>query len=397
MRPFDGIRILDFTRIVSGPYATEMFALNGAEVIKIEEPDGDGSRWGFSDPELAPEGLSSMFLSVNAGKKSITLNLKNPDAVDAVKRMVRDAHVVVENFRPGVMERLGIGYETMKAENPAVIYCAVSGYGQTGPEAKSPAYDGAMQGISGMMSVTGHPESGPVRAGYVGADSATGLQAAFAIAAALYRWRETGKGQYIDVSMLNSAFSFMAPTVSQVLNFNTVPGLVGNLGIGRQPTADLFHTKDGDLLFSVVTDKQVAALMRAIGLPRYVDDERFTSREARQANFEFIAREMQAALMAKTAAEWAPILNGVGAPCGRILALDEALDQPQVHHNNPVMEFTDPKTGRVVRALRPGYTTDADYPSTDQMPPRLGEHNAEVLGAMGYSAEEIKALSGSGT
>jgi len=215
MQPFQGYRVIDFTRVVSGPYAALQLALLGADVIKIESPDGgDEARQMSPDPALAAANMAPMYMACAANKRSVALDLKNPAAREAAERLVLSADVVMENFRPGVMDRLGLGYEALATRKPDLVWCSISGFGQTGPRAGSAAYDARLQAMSGLMSITGHPEGGPVRAGYAVVDAATGMSAAFAVAAALLQRERTGRGQRIDAPMLDAALSHMAPTAA---------------------------------------------------------------------------------------------------------------------------------------------------------------------------------------
>ncbi|MFT5433139.1 MAG: crotonobetainyl-CoA:carnitine CoA-transferase CaiB-like acyl-CoA transferase, partial [Myxococcota bacterium] len=227
-KPFDGVRVLDFSRVIAGPYASEMLALLGADVVKVEHPlRGDDGRDQSMKPRYAARKYGTVFLSLNAGKRSLGLDLKHEAAREVLERLIAGADVVLENFRPGVMARLGLDYDAVKALNPRVVYCSISGFGQTGPASASPAYDGRVQATSGMMALTGYPESGPVRVGFAVCDAATGMSAAFAIASALYRRSQTGEGDHIDVAMLDTALSFMAANVQEVLAHGEVQPLLG--------------------------------------------------------------------------------------------------------------------------------------------------------------------------
>ena len=263
---FSDIRIIDFTQVLAGPFATQQLALLGADVVKIEQPEvGDQTRGLMNDREDRSAGMSPSFLSCNLGKRSITLNLKSPEVKPIIHRLVEGADVVVENFRAGVMDKLGFGYESLKHIRPDLIYCAISGYGQSGPKAAVPAYDGAIQADSGMMAITGYPETGPTRTGYMPVDMATALNSAFAIAAALYRRRTTGLGQFIDVAMMDTAMVLQTAQVSNYLVNGTVPQLIGNRSPTGQPTANAFATADGFMNVLALRDGQVAALFRLIG------------------------------------------------------------------------------------------------------------------------------------
>jgi crotonobetainyl-CoA:carnitine CoA-transferase CaiB-like acyl-CoA transferase len=244
MRPFEGIRVLDMTRVVSGPYCTQILGYLGAEIVKVEDRQGDSTRQGPGDAVLRRQGLAATYVMFNAGKKSLTLDLKKPEAKAIVTKLVRSADVFVENFRPGVAARLGLGYDALRAENPALIYCSISGFGQTGPDAAAPAFDGNIQAMSGMMAMTGEPDGSPMRAGYSVCDTSTGLNAALAISAALYQRRDTGAGQHIDVAMLDAAISLASQTVGSWLNGGYVQPRRANLSVSHEPTGDSFRTSD---------------------------------------------------------------------------------------------------------------------------------------------------------
>ena len=241
---FEGIRIIDFTQVLAGPFAVMQLALLGAEVIKVEQPEtGDQTRGLMSNTRN--QGMSPSFMGMNLNKKSITLNLNSAEAKEIVKKLVLEADVLVENFKAGTMQRMGLSYEELLVVKPDLIYCSVTGYGQDGPKAGEAAYDGAIQASSGMMSQTGHPTTGPTRTGFMPVDMSTALNTAFAISTSLYRKAQTGKGQYIDVAMMDTAVVMQAAQYDNYLNQGNLVGLLGNASPTKQPTANLFPTKDG--------------------------------------------------------------------------------------------------------------------------------------------------------
>lgn len=256
MRPFEGIRVLDFTRVVSGPYCTQYLGYLGAEIVKIEDREGDSTRHGAGDAVLSEEGISATFLMFNAGKKSVTLDLKHPQAKEIVRKLARTSDVVVENFRAGVVARLGLDYASLRKENPLIIYCSLSGFGQSGPDAMTPAFDGNIQAMSGMMAMTGEPGGPPMRAGFSVCDTGAGLHAALSVAAALYQRRNSHEGQYIDVAMLDSAISLASQTVGSWLNGGQVQPRRGNLSVNHEPTADAFQTAQGSLMLAIMRDRK---------------------------------------------------------------------------------------------------------------------------------------------
>src|SRR4249919_1829680 len=266
-KPFAAIRILDFTRYLAGPFGTYQLALLGAEVIKIEPKSGDEMRFTQLSPEWTARGLGPSFLGINANKRSLTLDLSKPKAVEIVKKLSQRADVVWENFRPGVMERFGLGYEALRRVNPRLIYCAISGFGQEGPERGTAAFDGKLQAMSGIMSITGEPAAGPTRAGFALCDTIGGVTAALAVASALFQRTHTGRGQLVDVAMLDAALAFIPGPVSEY----TVAGIeqrqIGNGSVSRKPTASRFQAKDSFIVLAVLTEKQFASLMTALGRP----------------------------------------------------------------------------------------------------------------------------------
>jgi crotonobetainyl-CoA:carnitine CoA-transferase CaiB-like acyl-CoA transferase len=393
MRPIHGIRVLDFTRVVSGPYCTYMLGLLGAEIIKVEDRNGgDSVRQGVGDSVLKAEGLAAVFVMFNGGKKSITLDLKKPEAKEIVFKLARECDVLVENFRAGVIDRLGLGYEALKQVNPRLIYCSISGFGQSGPDARAPAFDGNVQAMSGMMAITGEPDGVPMRAGYSIGDTGTGVHAALAIVSALYQRNTSGVGQYIDVAMLDSAISLLSQSASGWLNAGIVQKRRGNISINREPTSDVFKTADGSVMLAVMRDEHVALLLPALGLAQYVVDARFVTREARVANSAFIRPLIETELKKATSAEWKARLDRAGVPCSMVLELADALSQPQVVHRGLVCEAKDERTGRPMLSFTTPYKFAHDGPAPSFPAQRLGAQNEEVLGWLGYNPDEIAEL-----
>ena len=392
MRPFEGIRVLDFTRVVSGPYCTQFLGYLGAEVVKIEDRKGDSTRHGAGDATLKKEGMSATFLMFNSGKKSVTLDLKKPEAKEIVMKLARTADVCVENFRAGVISRLGFGYEALRKENPTLIYCSMSGFGQTGPDAKAPAFDGNIQAMSGMMAMTGEPEGSPMRAGYSVCDTTTGLNAALAISAALYQRKNTNAGQYIDVAMLDSAISLASQTIGSWLNGGFVQPRRANLSVSHEPTGDSFETADGSLMLAIMRDEHVRIMLRVLGHDELVADPRFASREARVANAAFIRPLVQAELIKLPADEWKRRLDEAGVPCSLILEIPDALSQPQVRHRELVRETIDDKTGKTIRTLNAPFQYAHDGPEPAFPPHRLGADTEDILTALGYGKADIADL-----
>jgi crotonobetainyl-CoA:carnitine CoA-transferase CaiB-like acyl-CoA transferase len=376
-----GIRLLDLTTVLAGPYCAYQFALLGADVIKVEAPGGgDLARALGADPDLNRIGMGASFLAQNAGKRSVVLDLKDPGDRESFLMLADTADAVVENFRPGVMDRLGLGAGALRARNPRLVYCAISGFGQTGPLRGNPAYDQIIQGLSGLMSITGTPEVAPLRAGYPVADTLGGMVGAFAIAAALLRARTTGEGATLDVSMLESMLSALGWPVSNWLTAGVEPRPAGNDNMTAAPSGT-FRTGGGLLNIAANKQEQFDALARLIGRPDLVEDPRFADREARKANRAALTDEIEAALAAGDAAAWEARLNAAGVPAGRVLTIPEVLEEPQVRDRDLLHRFdTVPGTDRPLTVLRGGFLVDGAAPAPGLPPPRLGAHQTEVLG-----------------
>jgi crotonobetainyl-CoA:carnitine CoA-transferase CaiB-like acyl-CoA transferase len=388
---FSGVRIVDFTQVLAGPFATQQLALLGAEVIKIEQPGhGDQTRGLMNDAENAVESMSPAFMTCNLGKRSITLDLKTGQAKEIVFRLVAQADVVVENFRAGVMQRLGFGDDVLRQIKPDLIYCAISGYGQEGPKSAVAAYDGAIQADSGMMAVTGYPATGPTRTGYMPVDMATALNAAFAISAALHRKLATGEGQYIDVAMMDTAIVMHSAQIASYLATGNVPELIGNRSPTGHPTANAFPTAQGYINVLALREPQVRSLFEIVHRQEFLTDPRFIDAAARMANYDDTYELLAEALLEKTAEHWLARFAAGGVPAAAIRKYPELVDDAQFEHRNTFIEFPSPsEPGKNARLVRAGYQTGKDGPDTLLPPPRLGEHTDEILELCGYSKAEI--------
>ncbi|NBB52664.1 CoA transferase [Rhizobium sp. CRIBSB] len=379
--PMAGLRVLDLTNVLAGPFATYQFVLMGAEVIKIEAPGGgDLARDLGADPILSKRKMGASFLAQNSGKKSVVVDLKSEDGKAAFRALVATADVVVENFRPGVMTRLGLGYDALKALKPDLIYCAISGFGQEGPMRAAPAYDQIIQGLSGAMSITGDDDSAPLRVGYPVADSVGGMTAAFAVAAALIGRERSGEGAFIDVSMLDSTIATMGWVVSNYLIAGKAPVPMGNDNFTAAPSG-AFRTGDGLLNIAANKQEQFEALAHLIGRDDLIVDDRFAEREARKKNRPALNAEVERGLEAKSAAEWETLLNTVGVPAGRVLTVPQALGLEQVADRGLLHRFdhVDATDGPLTVALA-GYKVQGWDPGDGLAPPpTLGQDDEAFL------------------
>jgi CoA:oxalate CoA-transferase len=392
-----GIRVLDLSNVLAGPFCAYQLALLGADVIKVEVPGGgDLARQLGSDPELNARHMGASFLAQNSGKRSVTVNLKTAAGKDVLKRLVASADVLVENFRPGVMARLGLSWDELKLCNPALVYCAISGFGQDGPLKNAPAYDQIIQGLSGMMSITGDQHSAPLRVGSPVADTISGITAAFAISSALVRRFRSGEGAFIDVSMLESTLVTMGWVVSNYLIAGTVPQANGNDNMTAAPSG-AFKTGAGLLNIAANKQEQFEALAKEIGREDLITDLRFAKRESRKRHRQELTQEIENALAAHDAAHWERIFNRIGVPAGRVLTVPEVLESDQIRHRELLQTFDDvPGVERPITVPRAGFRLSGGDPRSATPPPALGQHTDAVLASIGYSPEEIEGLRSEG-
>jgi crotonobetainyl-CoA:carnitine CoA-transferase CaiB-like acyl-CoA transferase len=385
----DGFTVLDFTRVLSGPYCTMQLADMGARVIKIEQPGkGDDTR-GWGPPFI--NGESAYFLSVNRNKESLTLDLKHPAALDVLGRLLERADVLVENFRPGTMTRLGLGYEQLAERFPRLVYCSISGFGQTGPRRTEAGYDAVVQAEGGLMSITGAPDGEPFRLGVAIADIVSGMFAAQGIAFALLARERTGKGQLVDVSMLDATAALLTYQAGNYFATGQTPGRLGN----RHPTIvpyETFEASDGTFVIAVGNDEQWRRFCATAGLDALGTDERFATNRARVAHYEVLRPLIAERLASESREFWVDRLRGAGVPCGSVRDVAEVLNDPQIEAREMVRQIEHDVAG-AIRVTGVPIKLSATPGAVRTPPPLLGEHTNAVLSRDArYTESEIAAL-----
>lgn len=375
----DGLRILDLTNVLAGPYCAYQLALLGADVIKVETPlGGDLARQLGACAELNEQGMGASFLAQNAGKRSVVLDLKNETDKRHFLGLVATADALVENFRPGVMDRLDLGHGTLKAIRPDLVYCAISGFGQEGPMRDNPAYDQIIQGLSGIMSITGTTDTAPLRVGYPVADTLGGLFGAFAVVSALLHRTRTGEGTFLDVSMLECTLSALGWPVSNYLISGVEPAPMGNENMTAAPSGS-FITQDGLLNIAANKQEQFVALCDEIGRPELASDPRFEKRDERKRRRGELKLLIEQALAQASAAEWERRFNRRGIPAGRILTIPQVLAESQIIGREMMTTFPEGDGAQQLTVVRGGFLVDGVAPTPSRRPPRLGEQTAEIL------------------
>ena len=389
--PLDGLLIADLTRALAGPYCTMMLADLGARVIKVEAPDGGDDTRGWGPPFIGGE--SAYFICINRNKESFTLNLKDARGRELLWRLLARADVLVEIFRPGTIDRLGFGYRTVRARLPRLVYCSISGFGQTGPYRERPAYDLIVQGMGGLMAITGEPDGNPMRVGVAVADICAGMFSAYGILAALRARDRTGQGQWVDAAMLDGQVAWMTYMAANYFATGDNPPRVGSAHTNLVPYQP-FATKDGYVTVTVGSEGLWRRFCRALEVP-FVDDPRFATNAARVEHRRELLNALDPVFRSRTTAEWLARLLEAGVPAGPISRIDEVMTDPQVLHREMVVDVDHPRAGRVrVNGVPLKFS---DTPGAVRTPPpTLGQHTASVLSELGCAAAQVESLRAAG-
>jgi crotonobetainyl-CoA:carnitine CoA-transferase CaiB-like acyl-CoA transferase len=384
--PLSGVRVIDLSSMMSGPWAADILGDQGADVIKVEVPgQGDHVR---SLPNRSGD-MSAMFVNVNRSKRSMTLNLKSPEGVEVLKRLVRTADVVVQNFRPGVVERLGIGYEDLSAVNPRLVYLSMSGFGERGPDAQQRVYDPLIQALTGLTTIqAGSDSARPRLVRTILPDKLSAVVASQALTAALFARERTGRGQHIRLSMLESVLSFLWASDMGAYTFADKPVPVEQ---GGSFIDLIYETADGFMTVATNSNAEWQALCRAVGHPEWIEDERFATPVGRSQYINERLELVQSALGGKTTAEWVEVMTQFDVPAAPTLTRAQVIEHPQVQATGIIIEYEHPVAGRLRQARVPSRFSDT-APDAPRGAPRLGEHNAEILAELGYDDAARVAL-----
>lgn len=388
MLPLEGITVLDFSQFLAGSYCAMLLGDLGANVIKIEKP-GTGEEYRSYGPKFI-RAESTSFLSVNRNKKSLTLNLKDPRGVSIALKLIEKADVLIENFKPGVMEKLGLGFPYASKINPKLIYCSISGFGQTGPYRSRGGFDLILQGMSGMMDVTGEPDGPPEKVGYPVTDMGAGIYGAFGILAGMLYRNITGRGQWVDTSLLEAGLSWALLPAGNYFADGEIPKRLGSASPQNAPY-QAFETGDDYINVGTGNEKLWVKFCEILGLMNLVKDPRFMDNASRVKNQRELAKEIEPAMKQKTTKEWLELLSDGEIPCGPIYNLEQALNDPQVLSRKMVVEFEHPRAGRVRSLGFPIKFSDSEF-CVREHPPLLGEHNLEILTSLGLTRTEIAEL-----
>ena len=390
MKPLEGLRVIDLTQAMAAPYCTMNLADLGADVIKVEPPGGEEQRRGST----SRNGHSGSFMAINRNKRGITLDLKMSEGVEVMHRLIRTADVFVQNYRPGAAGRLGVDYDTLRALNPRLIYCSVSGFGSTGPYASRGGYDLIAQGMSGIISVTGEEEGAPAKAGIPLSDLSAGLFGAYGVLCALEHREQTGEGQFVDTSLLEAA---MALTVWESTEHWTTGRTPKALGSAHRLSApyQALRASDGWFTVGAANDKLFDGFCRALGRPDLLDDPRFAGRAQRLEHRHALAAEIDKTTAKETRAHWLERLESAGVPCGPINTYPEALDDPHTLARGMVVDLVHPGAGAIKALGVPVHLSETPG-AVDRAAPLLGQHNDEILAELGYDAAARQRLRAAG-
>ncbi len=396
-QPLKGVRVIDLSQVLAGPYATYQLALMGAEVVKIEKPgEGDWTRGGGMVPELAERRMALDFLSHNAGKKSVTIDLKSPEGLEVAKALIATADVFVENFKPGVAERLGLGYDAVREVNPRIVYCSISAYGQDGPLSRRPAYDHVIQGMCGIMLTTGRPGDRPTKVGAPYVDYATGMNAAMAVMAGLREAERTGAAVQIDVAMLDTALMLMASLMTYHLSTGWQPRQNGNEAWSASPSSGAFDTADGLLMLAANHDIQFRSLCHAIGRGDILEDARWRTIPARRENAESLRETLKETFLTRPAAEWEEVLEKVAVPAARVRGLEEVLAEEQVHVRGLTSEIRVDGYDSAIHIPTMSFKANGENAPPQTPPALLGADTDEVLCKAGIEPGRLAKLRSAG-
>lgn len=392
--PLTGLKVLDLSRVLAGPYCSMALGDMGAEIVKVEHPDGGDDTRRFGPPFV--EGVSTYYLAINRNKRSVTLNLKHPDAKRILWQLIDEADVLLENFRPGALDRLGFDYAACSARNPRLVYCSISAFGHKGlPEwTKRPGYDVIMQGMGGIPSLTGPVDAGPHKVGASIADVVSGMYATQGILLALFARERTGRGQHVDVAMLDGQVSLLTYLATAQLNTGVTPGRLGNRHLSVAPYST-FAAKDGHLNLAVANQKLWKRFCELLARPDLHADPRFATNATRVEHNEALEAEIAPALAEKTVEAWLAAFEAAGIPAGPVLRVDQVLAHPQLAARDMIVEMAHPTAG-AVRATGVPLQLSETPGRARTAPPELGADTDAVLGELGYSAERIAALRGAG-